>query len=147
MNIKHTDSFREQLEDFNNAMDNNHEKTNKTQQREEETPSDEVVISFVRSMSSSQAKEIISRIKVRDNVIGYIGNREIYNYCKEFNIVPDKYRAEEPKENPMKYYHLLTEFQDFKVDGRDCFVKKNDVENKVLTVIFDDNNEVRNIKY
>jgi hypothetical protein len=151
MSINHTEEFQKQLDDFNDRMGNGKvEKQQKLFQESIKDAPSEVVIQFVMDMSSEQLREVRAQIKARNiikGVKGYIGNREVYDYCKEFDITPDKTKNKKPKEDPKKHYHLLEEFQDFKIDNRDCFVKSNDVDNKVMVVIFDDNNEVRTIKY
>jgi hypothetical protein len=142
MSTNHTEAFQKQLDDFNKRMGNGKkENQQKLFQESVKDASSEEVIQFVANMSSEQTREVMARIKARDSVKGYIGNREIFDYCKEFAIVPE--RANSLKND----YHLLEDFQDFKIDNRECIIMKNDVDKKVLTVSFDDNDEIREIEY
>jgi len=139
MSTRHTDEFQKQLADFNNDM--NGSKYKPIQTKLFSKASSETVIEFVMNMSAEQLREVTARIRAKDKVEGFIGNREVYDYCKEYSIVPDK------NKDPKKYYHLLEQFQDVKVDNRECCVMDNNIEKGILTVSFYDNDEIIEIEY
>lgn len=127
---KHTDAFNRQIG------------------RVEGKASSQEVIAFTAGLSSEQTREVMARIKARDGNSFYIGNREIYNYCKEFGIEPERVQTVmDFMQEAKKHYHLLEDNQDLKVDGNECFVMSNDTEKKLLTIMFYHNNEVKEIEY
>lgn len=113
------------------------------------TASSEVIIQFTSNMSAAQFREITQRARARGSVKNseYVSNREIYDYCKEFNIKPDKLKQDIVEEDPKKHYHLLEVFQDIVVNNRNCFVRNNNTEKKLLTIQYQDDYETEIIDY
>lgn len=128
---KHTEAFNRQLRGIENS----------------DVPSN-VIIEFVAKMSSAQFREVCQRIRAGEDYTkgDYIGNREVYSYCKKYDIEPDR-NPLPPKQEEKVDYSQHDEFEDLKIEGRDCFVMKHNREDKVIEVMFHDDSEIRQIKY
>ena len=106
---------------------------------------------FVLRLSEETSEQVVSEIA---NKTGkkYVTNKEIYIYCKENGIEPDhdpydNYQSKIDFTKQKPDYSEYKSMDDIDIEGRTGFVLSNDVENKKITVEFDDNDEMKTISY
>jgi hypothetical protein len=138
--INHTEEFEKQMRDIGTIT------VDDVSQSEAD--------SFVGKLSQVLTNDVVSKIQSAKNGLRKPVDRKMITvYCKNHGIEPDLKRGDQQAmnfnepEGAKAHYHLLDKLQEIKVEGRGCFVVNNDIEGKILKVMFDDNSEVREIEY
>jgi hypothetical protein len=106
--------------------------------------------SFVDKLSRELSEEIVNRIikHKASKSTKFVTNQEIWAFCKNNSIEPDMqdsqqgvidFEVEEVVEEKVDYAKL-DEYDDFKHEGKECFVVSNDTEKR--EIVFRDHDEM-----